>query len=148
MPDTPWSRDVQNSSALLPMGVTAPNPVTTTRRLSTLCASSLLVFLDVVDGVSDGRDLLGVLVGDLEIELLLERHHQLDGVERIGPAVVDHLGIGMDFVLLHPELLADDLLDPLLHWLGHEHLLLTIEWDLGRARAAGGRPSPTCKDRR
>src|SRR5690606_10458647 len=36
--------------------------------------------LDVVDGVADGGDLLGVLVRDRHVELLLELHDELDGV--------------------------------------------------------------------
>src|SRR2546422_6823270 len=41
------------------------------------------VRLQVVHRVADGLELVGFLVGDLEAELLLERHHQLDDVERI-----------------------------------------------------------------
>src|SRR5262249_13052539 len=83
MPDVPGSKAAQNSSAVFPMGVTAPTPVMTTRRgLSTRTPlPRLLAFLDVGDGVADRHDLLGVLVGDLEVELLLERHHQLHGIE-------------------------------------------------------------------
>src|SRR2546425_7777484 len=45
----------QNSGTSLPRGVSAPMPVTTTRRGST----ALRVVLDVLDGVADGHDLLG-----------------------------------------------------------------------------------------
>src|SRR5207253_910479 len=34
--------------------------------------------VDVVDGLVDGGDLLGILVRDFDLELLLEGHHQLD----------------------------------------------------------------------
>src|SRR5687767_8636383 len=127
MPDTPSSSDVHSSSAVLPMGVTAPSPVTTTRRLSTLCASPLLVLFDVGDGVADRGDLLRILVGNLEVEFLLECHHQLHRVERVRPEVLDELGIRIDLLLLDSELLADDFLHPLLHRLGHEHLLASNE---------------------
>src|SRR5215469_14222539 len=99
IPDTPSRSEVHSSSAVLPMGVTAPSPVTTTRRLSTLSAS-LLVLFDVRDRVSHRSDLLGVLVGNLEVALLLERHHQLHRVERVGPEVLDELGVRVDLVLL------------------------------------------------
>ena len=36
---------------------------------------------EVVDGVGDGLDLLRLVVGDVEDELLLERHDNLDDVE-------------------------------------------------------------------
>ena len=41
----------------------------------------LLVRGDVVDCLADRRDLLGVVVGDLDPELVLELHDQLDEVE-------------------------------------------------------------------
>src|SRR5436309_14971272 len=40
--------------------------------------ANLLVRRDVVDGLPDGRDLLGVIVGDLDAELIFELHDQLD----------------------------------------------------------------------
>src|SRR5207302_8029388 len=49
--------------------------------------------VDVVDGLVDGGDLLGILVRDFDLELLLEGHHQLDRVERIRSQVVDERGI-------------------------------------------------------
>ena len=49
----------------------------------------LLVGVDVVDGVLDALDVLGLLVGDLDLELLFEGHDELDRVERVGPEVVD-----------------------------------------------------------
>jgi hypothetical protein len=36
IPDFPWISAAQNSSAVLPTGVTAPTPVMTTRRISTV----------------------------------------------------------------------------------------------------------------
>jgi hypothetical protein len=55
------------------------------RRASELAAA----LVDVFDGVADGADALGVLVGDLGSELLLEAHDELDQVERVGVQVVD-----------------------------------------------------------
>ena len=66
--------------------------MTTTRRGSTH-VPPLRVLLDVLDGVADGDDLLGVLVRDLDVELLLEGHHQLDRVERVGAQVLDELRV-------------------------------------------------------
>src|SRR6185312_16218886 len=61
-------------------------------------ARSLLgVGLDVINGLLHGGDLLGVLVRDLGLELFLEGHHQLDGVERVGAQVVHERGIRRDF---------------------------------------------------
>jgi len=40
-------------------------------------------------------DVLGLLVGDLHLELLLHRHHQLDDVERVGAEVLDEGGVAL-----------------------------------------------------
>src|SRR6266851_682205 len=74
-----------------------------------------LVALDVVDDVLDGADLLRLLVRDLHVVLLLERHHQLHDVERVRAEILDEGGLRRDFLLAHAELLADDLLHLLLH---------------------------------
>src|SRR5438067_1369012 len=106
IPDLPCVSADQNSSTVLPTGVSAPSPVTTTRRGSTI----LGVVLDVLDGVADGHDLLGVLVRDLDVEVLLQGHAELSGIEGVRAQVFDELRGRSDVVLLHPELLDDDLL--------------------------------------
>src|SRR6185369_16616912 len=94
MPGLPASRLDQDSATVLPTGLTHPRPVTTTRRLvmgpnlsNCRGPSGLLVGVGVVDSVLHRRDLFGVLVRNLDPELVLERHHQLHRVERIGTEV-------------------------------------------------------------
>src|SRR4051794_39959764 len=72
--------------------------------------SSGSVLVDVVGGVLDGADLLGILVGDLRPEFLFETHDQLDEVERVGVEIVDERSLGLDLVLFDAQLLNDDLL--------------------------------------
>ena len=43
-------------------------------------AKLFLVLFDILDRVADRRDLLCVLVGDLNIESLLELHDELDSL--------------------------------------------------------------------
>src|SRR5258705_9239685 len=112
-PDLPCLRAAQNSSVVLPTGVSAPRPVTTTRRRS-LMVTGLGVVLDVLDGVADRHDLLGVLVGDLDVEVLLQSHDELDGIQRVGAQVLDELRVRVDVFLVDPELFDDDLLHLLL----------------------------------
>src|SRR5438552_2385334 len=71
--------------------------------------------VDVVDGLVDGGDLLGILVRDFDLELLLEGHHQLDRVERIRSQVVDERGIVRYLFLLHAQLFGNDGFDLLLN---------------------------------
>src|SRR5262245_39506833 len=94
-------------SASLPQALSVPIPVMTTRRRTLRLL--LDVVLDVLDRVADRLDLLRVLVGDVQVELVLELHHQLDRVEAVGAEVVDEAGLLVDLLLRSPHLLADDL---------------------------------------
>ena len=71
------------------------------------------MLLEELDGVADRLDLLGGIVGDLAAELLLERHHQLDGVEAVGAQIVDEAGVVGDLVGFHAQMLDNDLLHAL-----------------------------------
>src|ERR1700683_595201 len=88
MPLTPRSTASHADFTVLPTGDTTPSPVTTTRRLLTVPIRRLdfdsglaAALVDVVDGLVNGRDLLGILVRDFDLELLFEGHYQLDRVE-------------------------------------------------------------------
>ncbi len=70
----------------------------------------LLLRLDVIDSVLHGLDLLRVFVRNIEIECFLKRHHQFDDVERIRAQIVDEGRAWVHLVLIHSELLDDDLL--------------------------------------
>ena len=97
MPLSPRRIRCQRSSTFKLSDVTAPRPVTTTRRF--MRARSRLGFLDVIDGLADGLNFLGRVVGDVDVELFFEFHHQFDDVERIGPQVVDERSLGRDLLL-------------------------------------------------
>src|SRR5262249_30101145 len=66
------------------------------------------MLLNVVSRLTDRGNLLGVFVADLELELLLQRHDQLDEIKRIGIQVLSegwffgHLG------LVNTELIRND----------------------------------------
>src|SRR3984885_244029 len=68
IPLRPASRPSQTSGAVLPTPQRSPRPVTTTRRCSIFLLCRLLVLFDVIDGVFDGFNLFGILVGDLDVE--------------------------------------------------------------------------------
>ena len=55
----------------------------------------------------DGANLLGPFFVERDFELLFQRHHDFDGVQRIG-AQVDKLGIRGDGIEVGAELLGDD----------------------------------------
>src|SRR4051794_16492590 len=119
MPLLPASSASQFACVPMPSGDTSPTPVTTTRLLNQppRCRAprpglllGLAVRIDVLDGFLDARDLLGVLVGNLDAELLLEGHDQLDGVERVGAQIVHERGVRRHFLFVDSELLHDDAL--------------------------------------
>src|SRR5262245_49471373 len=66
----------------------------------------LLVGDDVVDRLADGRELAGVLVRDLEPELILEVHDDLDEVKRVGAEITLDRRLFGDLALLDTELLG------------------------------------------
>jgi hypothetical protein len=63
---------------------------------------------DVVDSLPDGRDLLSVLVRDLDPELVLELHDQLDQIQRVGVEVFLERSLVSDLVLVDAELLDEN----------------------------------------
>ena len=65
------------------------------------------LFLDHVGSLLDGGDLFRSFLVERDLELLLERHHDFDGVERVG-AQVDKLGVRRDGVEVGTELFGDD----------------------------------------
>src|SRR3546814_3911673 len=73
--------------------------------------SGLDVGLDVVDRLLHRSDLLGFLVGDLALEFFFERHHQFDGVDRVGTEVVDEGSAVADLFFLDAQLFDDAFLD-------------------------------------
>src|ERR1700740_1094077 len=109
MPLLPASRPRQVGSVPTASGDTRPTPVTTTRRRTAELKRSRRVrgreagsrrsvlvpgvLLDVFDRLLDVADLLRLLVRDLDPELLLESHHQLDDVEGVGAKVVGEAGL-------------------------------------------------------
>src|SRR4051812_34824483 len=66
--------------------------------------------LDVFDRFLHARDLLGIVVRDLDAEFLFEGHDQLDGVERVGAQIVHERGIRRHFLFVDSELLHDNAL--------------------------------------
>ena len=65
--------------------------------------------LHVIDGVLHGTELLLVLVGNGDVELVFEVHHQLDGIEAVGTQIVEERGLGGDLLGVHGQLALDDL---------------------------------------
>ena len=62
----------------------------------------------MVDGLADRLDFFRGIVGDVDVELFFEFHHQFHGIQGIGPQIVDERRFAGDLVLADAELLGDD----------------------------------------
>ena len=63
------------------------------------------MLLDVFDGIAYSCDLLGVLIGNLNVESLLELHDELNGIERVCSQVTGETCFGSNLRLLYTCLL-------------------------------------------
>src|SRR5436305_11420522 len=69
-----------------------------------------LLRLDVIDGVLDGFDFFSLIVRNIEVECFFKRHDELNDVERIRSQIINKRSAWVDLVLVHSQLLYDDLL--------------------------------------
>ena len=67
--------------------------------------------LDVVDGLTDRLDLFRHVVGDVDVELFFEFHHQFDRIQGVGAQIVDERGFAGDLVFADAKLLGNDIND-------------------------------------
>lgn len=63
----------------------------------------LLMGLDALDSLPDYCYLLGLLIGDLYLELLLEPQDEFDNVPGMGSQVLYESGLACDLILTHTE---------------------------------------------
>src|ERR1700690_2243489 len=75
--------------------------------------SAFSVLFEKFDGIADGQNRFGGIVGNLAAEFLFESHHELDGVETVGAKIVDETRLLGHLVGLYPQVLHDDLFSPL-----------------------------------
>ena len=66
------------------------------------------VFLDVRDSVTDSSDLLGLVVGNGNSELLLKFHDQLNGIKRVGSQVVCETCFGLYLCFFNTKFVYDN----------------------------------------
>src|SRR6185437_3767917 len=100
---------------------TPQNPVRTARKIAApelavrLCSGFVAALVDVLDRLVNRGDLLSVLIRNLDFELFLESHHELDRVERVGSQIVHEGGVIGHLLLLGAKLLGHDGFDLLLN---------------------------------
>src|SRR5581483_10519038 len=99
IPSTPSRRPCQNALTPMPIGVTAPRPVMTTRRPA----------LDQRQHVRHRLQPGQFLLGDLDLEPALDRDGELDRVQRVQPQVLHEPRLGRDLLGRDPEPVRHDL---------------------------------------
>ena len=77
--------------------------------ISEITQDQLCVVLNVFDNVADRLDVLDLLVGDLNVELFLEGHDQIDQIQRICAEVIDDAGLHRYLFILNIELVNQNL---------------------------------------
>src|SRR6185312_1039522 len=111
-----------------PTGVTRPMPVMTTRRSAIDFSAELRkpsataslpktvrrpsaveAFFDELHRIADGLDVLGRVVGDLDVEFLFEGHNQFDVIEAVCAQIVDEAGLLGDLLRIRVQMLDHDL---------------------------------------
>src|SRR4051812_31942116 len=94
-------RPCQKASFPIPQDATTPAPVTATRRSLMISSSSppsgrsppcSQLRLHQIERALDGLDAFELGLVHADVELLLERHDELDEVETVGVEVVSELG--------------------------------------------------------
>jgi hypothetical protein len=66
------------------------------------------VLFDIFDGILNRPNLLGVLVGDVDLERFLERQDEFDQTKRISTQIIDEYGFRFDIRLINVQLFLDD----------------------------------------
>src|SRR5471032_2642895 len=97
--------------------------------------SAFSVLFEKLDGIADGQDRFGGIVGNFAAEFLFESHHEFDGVETIGAKIVDETRLLGHLVGLYAEVLHDDLFYPLAN-ITHRSNLVLFRLGCGRDRIA------------
>ena len=69
------------------------------------------MLFDIVDGVADSCNLLGILVRNLKVESLFEFHNQLYGIQRVGTECAGETCFRNYFRLLNSQFVDNDLND-------------------------------------
>src|SRR5690606_22762210 len=87
------------------------------------------VLLEVTDRISDGLELLRLLIRDLDPELLYEGHDPLDRVQRIRAEVSDERCLPRHLLGLHAELVDDDLANLRIDVVRHDALTVRASHD-------------------
>ena len=72
-----------------------------------MASGMLFLFrLDIGDGVTNGRNLLGVLIGNFQFERFFEGHYQFDDIKRICAQIVDEGSLVVHLAFVYAELLV------------------------------------------
>jgi hypothetical protein len=67
------------------------------------------VSVDVANDITHGEQFFCCFIGHFDAEFFFKRHHELNGIERVGTEVFDEFGVGGHKISAHAELLHNDI---------------------------------------
>ena len=85
IPGVPESNACQAEVQEFPTGQKMPSPVTTTLRPEDNLLAFRLLSVNIFQRFSDAGYFFRIFVGNFAVKFVLQRHHQLHGVQRVGP---------------------------------------------------------------
>src|SRR5690606_29293097 len=95
-PETPLTKPSQYSGTVLPSGVRAPRPVTTTRFNGKfinifwlqIVEKLLYVLFQVRNSLTNGGDGFSLFIRNRDVEFFFKFHNQLNGIQRVCSQIV------------------------------------------------------------
>ena len=88
----------------MPVAATQKTALGLTHRKRLCCHSVrtiLLVVLDILNDIANSLDVLNLILGDLNVELILDAHNEVNNVKGISAEVISDIGSLLDGVLLY-----------------------------------------------
>ncbi len=67
------------------------------------------ILIDVIDRLLNRGDFFCFFVRDFRFEFFFQRHHEFDGIQRVGAKVVDERRLIGNFLLFDPQLFDNNL---------------------------------------
>src|SRR5210317_2193415 len=93
--------------------------------LALMVARNLGTFADIIDGILNGLNFFSILIGNLDVKFFFKGHDQFNGIQGVRPEIVHEGRFVGHLILIHTQLLCNNLLDTLINT-GHCTILLVV----------------------
>ncbi len=69
----------------------------------------------IIDNIRDCSQILGIFSRDVYIELILQRHHNIETVKRICTEIIHETGSRIEFILLNFKMIRNNLCNAVIY---------------------------------